>query len=89
MTDEYGPFVVLQTLPPLRLPMKVEPESGELVFAKPRDSYTQFAIVKEAASAIRRDEEARGYARSPELEIVPVDTWEAYVQAKLPRNERT
>lgn len=88
MSDEYGPYLVLQSLPPLRLPQRIEPDSGLLLIAKPRDSYTQFAIEKEAQAAIRRDQENRGGEERVGLEIVLVSTWEAYRQSKLPRSQR-
>lgn len=77
--SDYGPYLIIQDLPPLRLPMQQNPDVGMLFHAEPKDQYTTFATVEEAEACIGRDAAERGHRADLDmhLKVLAVEDWEA------------
>lgn len=88
----YGPYLIVQDIPPLRIPLRQDPESGLLLHAVPREKYTTFATGGEASACIARDagrrEDGKGDQLGGELQILRVDAWEAEVEDRRQRRSK-
>jgi hypothetical protein len=64
-----SPFLILQLLGPMRLPMRVDAARGELVQAEPKSAFDSFPSMAAALEVVQR-------ARDPEdLVAYPVELW--------------
>lgn len=86
----YGPYLIVQDIPPLRIPLTQDPESGLLFHAVTWEKYTTFATEGEAQACLDRDVEQRGRGGPwvDTLRILRVDAWEAEVEDRQQRRSK-